>query len=217
MVQSCEWFALLNDQERSLLLSSLSQTHFNTGDTIVKQGFSAPAILFLESGVVKLNVEHNGKGSTFKIINKGNFIGLMCSFVNKRLDFSAIAAAPSVVTMIDRAIFESLIRDNGIFAVYIVKMMSNMTNSVVHNMITLSHKNVVGSVASLLLDMTEVFNSNVFMLPFTREELANSLGYSKESVINTLSDFQRDGIIDIKAKRVEITDLNQLINISING
>lgn len=217
MVQSCEWFALLNDQERSLLLSSLSQTHFNTGDTIVKQGFSAPAILFLESGVVKLNVEHNGKGSTFKIISKGNFIGLMCSFVNKRLDFSAIAAAPSVVTMIDRAIFESLIRDNGIFAVYIVKMMSNMTNSVVHNMITLSHKNVVGSVASLLLDMTEVFNSNVFMLPFTREELANSLGYSKESVINTLSDFQRDGIIDIKAKRVEITNLNQLINISING
>lgn len=217
MVQSCEWFALLNNQERSLLLSSLSQTHFNTGDTIVKQGFSAPAILFLESGVVKLNVEHNGKGSTFKIISKGNFIGLMCSFVNKRLDFSAIAAAPSVVTMIDRAIFESLIRDNGIFAVYIVKMMSNMTNSVVHNMITLSHKNVVGSVASLLLDMTEVFNSNVFMLPFTREELANSLGYSKESVINTLSDFQRDGIIDIKAKRVEITDLNQLINISING
>lgn len=217
MVQSCEWFALLNNQERSLLLSSLSQTHFNTGDTIVKQGFSAPAILFLESGVVKLNVEHNGKGSTFKIISKGNFIGLMCSFVNKRLDFSAIAAAPSVVTMIDRAIFESLIRDNGIFAVYIVKMMSNMTNSVVHNMITLSHKNVVGSVASLLLDMTEVFNSNVFMLPFTREELANSLGYSKESVINTLSDFQRDGIIDIKAKRVEITNLNQLINISING
>lgn len=217
MVQSCEWFALLNDQERSLLLSSLSQTHFNTGDTIVKQGFSAPAILFLESGVVKLNVEHNGKGSTFKIISKGNFIGLMCSFVNKRLDFSAIAAAPSVVTMIDRAIFESLIRDNGIFAIYIVKMMSNMTNSVVHNMITLSHKNVVGSVASLLLDMTEVFNSNVFMLPFTREELANSLGYSKESVINTLSDFQRDGIIDIKAKRVEITNLNQLINISING
>lgn len=61
MVQSCEWFALLNNQERSLLLSSLSQTHFNTGDTIVKQGFSAPAILFLESGVVKLNVEHNGK------------------------------------------------------------------------------------------------------------------------------------------------------------
>lgn len=217
MVQSCEWFALLNNQERSLLLSSLSQTHFNTGDTIVKQGFSAPAILFLESGVVKLNVEHNGKGSTFKIISKGNFIGLMCSFVNKRLDFSAIAATPSVVTMIDRAIFESLIRDNGIFAVYIVKMMSNMTNSVVHNMITLSHKNVVGSVASLLLDMTEVFNSNVFMLPFTREELANSLGYSKESVINTLSDFQRDGIIDIKAKRVEITNLNQLINISING
>jgi CRP-like cAMP-binding protein len=39
------------------------------------------------------------------------------------------------------------------------------------------------------------------------------LGYSKESVINTLSKFNREGIISIQDKKIQILDKKRLIQI----
>jgi CRP-like cAMP-binding protein len=47
-----------------------------------------------------------------------------------------------------------------------------------------------------------------------RQELANVLGYSKESVINTLSKFNKDNIINVSDKKIEILDMEKLIQIS---
>lgn len=86
-VRETDWYGLLNQEEKEFLTNSSSRVEYKAGETVVKQGFSASHILFLEKGVVKLNVENRGKVTTFKIVNEGNFIGIMCSFVNKKLDF----------------------------------------------------------------------------------------------------------------------------------
>ena len=105
----------------------------------------------------------------------------------------------------DRDVFEKLISENGEFAVYIVTMMSELTNGVVHTLISLSHKNANGALAMLILSVERVFRSNKIHLPFTREEMAATLGYSKESIINTMSDFQRDGIISISGRNTQFS------------
>lgn len=211
------WFTLLTQQERERLLGTSAQLDYAKDETIVKQGYVASHVLYLESGIVKLNVENSGKKTTFKIMKGGNFIGLMCTFVNKILDFSAVAATPSRVHMLNRDLFESLIRENGEFALYTVNMMSELTNSVVHNLINLSHKNVNGSVATLLVDLCEIYESNSFDLPFGRGEMADTLGYSKESIVNTLGELQKDGVIRLSGRKVKIDNLNILSNIAKNG
>jgi CRP-like cAMP-binding protein len=40
------------------------------------------------------------------------------------------------------------------------------------------------------------------------------LGYSKESVINTLSKFNREGIINVSDRKIEILDVPKLEQIS---
>jgi Mn-dependent DtxR family transcriptional regulator len=47
--------------------------------------------------------------------------------------------------------------------------------------------------------------------------MADALGYSKESVINTLSELNRDGILEISGKKVVVKDLGKLVSISHNG
>jgi len=69
----------------------------------------------------------------------------------------------------------------------------------------------------LLLSLKKVFGEHRITLPFTREEMAHTLSYSKESIINTLSDFQRDGIITVSGKHLEILDLTALESIAENG
>ena len=216
-LEKCDWFSLLSVQEQNNVLHSSSTVIYKQKETIIKQGFAASHILFLESGIVKLNVQSRGRVTTFKIIEGGSFIGLMCSFVCKTLDFSAISISDCKVIVLDRDVFESLIANNGAFAVYVVKLISETTNGIVHNLINLSHKNVNGALATFLLDIYDLFKKSRFILPFNRTEIAHSLGYSKESIINALSDFQRDGIIIISGKNITINDIESLIKISKNG
>jgi CRP-like cAMP-binding protein len=173
--------------------------------------------MFLEEGMAKLNFMEADKDTTFSFATNGDFIGLMCSFVQKRLEFSAIAITNATVRIIDREVFENSIKENGKFAVYIVKLMSELTNGVVHTLISLSHKNVNGALSTLLLSLSRVYASNSFQVPFTRDEMAAALGYSKESIINTLSEFHRDKIINVSGRNLVILQPETLKIISARG
>lgn len=215
--ESYPWAILLKEEELSELTGSSVVLDYEKYDVIIKQGSLASQIMVLEEGMVKLNFRESGKDTTFGFGIKGDFIGLMCSFVEKRLDFSAVAITPCRIRIFDRDVFEKLIEQNGKFAIYIVTMMSQMINETCHNFITLKHRNAGGSLATLLLNLIRVFGEHQLIIPFTREEMAHTLGYSKESIINTLSDFQKDGMISISGKNLEILDKKALENIAEKG
>ena len=211
------WASHLKELELDKLMGSSVVLDYEKFDVIIKQGSLASQIMVLEEGMVKLNFRESGKDTTFGFGIKGDFIGLMCSFVEKRLDFSAVAITPCRIRIFDRDVFEKLIEQNGKFAIYIVTMMSQMINETCHNFITLKHRNAGGSLATLLLNLIRVFGEHQLIIPFTREEMAHTLGYSKESIINTLSDFQKDGMISISGKNLEILDKKALENIAEKG
>ena len=211
------WMEQLTPDQKEALISSSAILKFRRGETIIKQGTLASHIMFLEEGMAKLNFMEGEKDTTFSFATNGDFVGLMCSFVQKRLEFSAIAITNATVRIIDREVFEKSIKENGKFAVYIVKLMSELTNGVVHTLISLSHKNVNGALSTLLLSLSRVYASNSFQVPFTRDEMAAALGYSKESIINTLSEFHRDKIINISGRNLEILQPETLKIISAKG
>ena len=211
---SRSWYDHLAQDQRDRILASSNLVSFKKNETIIKQGTTAGHILYLEEGMVKLIVEDKERSTVFKIITNNTFIGLMCSFVKRNFDFSAVAIVPSSVRFIDRGVFEDAVRQNGDFAVYIVQLMSLMTNKVVHDLIQLSHKNADGAICTILLDLASIFGSNNFEMPFSRVELANTVGYSKESVISCLSSLQREGIVRSSGKSIEIIDLARLENIA---
>jgi len=208
------WYDYLTGEQHQQLIDNSHLVHFNKGETIIKQGIAADHILFLEQGMVKLMIEDEKRSTAFKILSDHTFIGLMCAFVKRSFDFSAVAITPSQVRLINRSDFEEAIRSNGDFAVYITQQMSLMTNKVVHDLIRLSHKNADGAISTVLIELSSVFNSHSFQMPFSRVELAHIVGYSKESVISCLSSLQRDGVIIASGKSIEILDRKRLEIIS---
>jgi CRP-like cAMP-binding protein len=216
-IDNYPWATHLKEEELDGLTGSSVVLEYDKFDVIIKQGSLASQIMILEEGMVKLNFLESGKDTTFGFGIKGDFIGLMCSFVKKRLDFSAVAITPCRIRIFDRDVFEKLIEQNGKFAIHIVTLMSEMTNDTVHKLITLKHRNAGGALATLLLSLVRVFGEHQIDIPFTREEMAHTLGYSKESIINTLSDFQKDSIISISGKKLEILDKKALENIAEKG
>ncbi|MDY0076872.1 MAG: Crp/Fnr family transcriptional regulator [Bacteroidales bacterium] len=216
-VKNNSWFVDLSPAQQELIFEHSTLLQFKKDETIIKQGFMADRILYLEEGMAKLSVEDRQRSTVFKIIADDTFIGLMCSFVKRNFDFSAIAIQACTVRLIDRSIFEQMIRENGKFAVHVVQLMSLMTNKIVHDLVNLSHKNVDGAVCTVLTELASIFKSNTFLMPFSRVELANTVGYSKESVIGCLTSLQKEKIINASGKKIEILDMNRLQVIAKNG
>ncbi|HOY91306.1 MAG TPA: helix-turn-helix domain-containing protein, partial [Bacteroidales bacterium] len=69
----------------------------------------------------------------------------------------------------------------------------------------------------LLFLAREIYHSNTFTLSISRQELAEFAGCSKENVIKSLRSLNRDNIIRISGKEIEILDIKKLIKISQKG
>lgn len=70
---------------------------------------------------------------------------------------------------------------------------------------SLSHKQLPGRIADVLLYFSEViYGSEKFTFPFTRRELAELAGTTKESFIRTITEFKNDKIINLDGATVDI-------------
>ena len=62
----------------------------------------------------------------------------------------------------------------------------------------------------LLLFAKQIYNSNSFNLPISRKEVAELIDMSTENVIRVLSEFRKDGLIQIEGKNIEVKDIKRL-------
>ena len=204
----------LTDDEKNELVNNKTDINFSAGETIVKRGVLVSNVLFVTKGLVKIEMVNDKKLFTIGIVEPNCFIGIICCFAFKKFDFTATALEDSKVSFIDKEVFEKFVKTNGDFSLALIKHMSGVANGIFHRMARLSQKNIDGALSILLLEFVEIYNSKTFTLPVVRKELADMLGYSKESVINTLSKFNKEGIINVSDRKIEILDLKKLEQIS---
>jgi len=199
--------------EQNELIKHKNEVEFKAGETIVRRGMSVKDVLYLIDGLVKIEIINDEKAYTIGIINSHSFIGIICCFAFDKFDFTATALENTKVSFIDKSIFEKLIKTNGEFALSLIKHMSGVSNALYHRITTLSQKNIDGALSIILVDFSNFYNSSQYILPMNRKELANMLGYSKESVINTLSKFNKEGIIRVSDKKIKIINKEKLLQI----
>lgn len=81
-----------------------------------------------------------------------------------------------------------------------------------------SQKKTYGKVADALLYFSRIiYEDREFDIPFTRQELADLIGISRESATRVLLKLKDDGILSVDERHVQINDLDLLHQISRNG
>jgi CRP-like cAMP-binding protein len=109
------------------------------------------------------------------------------------------------VVLMDVSVIRKLIRGKWRFCQPIAKQTSQEGLNTITKLMSQFQKQLPGRVAEMLLFFSEkIYNSQTFNLPFSRRELAEFTGTTKESMIRTLSEFRHDKIIKLDGKRVEI-------------
>ncbi len=212
-------FQLLSAEEIKLIRASKTQVLFRKGENLTKQGTFASYIMFLMNGFVKQYVEGGGiHNYNLRIITPGDFIGLSSVFTQNTFAYSSLAMVDTRVFLIGKEAIEKVIRQNGSFAFNIFRRYSE-DNACLYNAISnLMYKQMNGRIADALLYLSsDAFKPLNIFTHLSRKDIADFAGLSTESTVKLLKNFEKDGLINLDEKNIQIVDKKALEEISRNG
>ncbi|MBN1949999.1 MAG: Crp/Fnr family transcriptional regulator [Bacteroidales bacterium] len=181
------------------------------GSVLMQQGALSSNIAYLKKGLAKIHIKGPYHEQIIKIIKAPEYLGLPNTFGDKINNYSATVLEDSEVCFIDIDTFKYLLANNEKFAYEIILSLCNNELGSFKKCATRTQKQIRGNVADVLLDMSNrVYDSDDFEIPISREEIANLIDKSRESVSRVLSEFEKDGILKISGKKIEILDKEKL-------
>jgi CRP/FNR family transcriptional regulator len=208
----------LSEDEICMLGKNCAEVSFKSGDNIVRQNALSTNIAYIKSGLVKIHIHGPIRERIMKIVKAPAYICLPSNFGDKVNHFSASALEPTSVCFIDLNLFKKFIYENGDFAYQIILDMSKGELQNFKNCLNNAQKQNIGRIADALLFFSkEIYNSNIFNLPVTRQELADLTGITRESASRILTDFHEEKIIEIKGREIIIQNETLLRQISERG
>lgn len=210
-------FKKLTKEELLLANNNKVQIQFKKGEIISKQGSFVTHIMYLKSGFAKVYKETSLENNLIlDIIPAGKLIGLTSLFNQDNIArFSVAALENTQVCSIDRKTVEQLFHQNSIFAESIITSLNQEALQFYDKMASLTQKQMNGRVADAILYLSEtIFKTNKFKMILSRKDLAEFTGMSMMSVIRTLKEMTKEGIIDDNKGYIDIKKLNILKQIS---
>jgi len=116
--------------------------------------------------------------------------------------FGAEAVGPAKVVAYRRCSLDTLAAGNGAFARQVVQAMMRSLERAQNHMLLLGRKSAVEKVATFLLDLAErSFADGHVDLPMSRSDIADHLGLTIETVSRSLTQLERDRVIEVPAHR----------------
>lgn len=212
-------YSKLDYTELHLASENKVQLRFKKGETIAKQGAFVTHVMYLLSGMVKVYKEiDDNTNLIYDIHAKGKMLGLDTLFQLNNYPYSIATVEDSHVCAIDKKVIEKLIHNNGTFAAEVLQSVNNDISNNREKTVSLTVKQLYGRLADTLLYLSDdVYEQEEFDLNLSRKELGDLSGMSKMSVVRTIQDFIKDGLIENHDHTFRIKNKQALASLSING
>jgi CRP/FNR family transcriptional regulator len=151
-------------------------------------------------------------------VNAPSYLGLPTTFGSKINQYSVTAISDVDVCFIDLEIFQVILDENREFTREIIQEFCKNELESFHRCANRTQKLIRGNMADALLEFSNnIYKSDTFSLPLSQGEFANLVDTSRESVSRVFAEFDKDGIIKVSGKQVQIMDKARLLLISQNG
>lgn len=208
---------ILRGQDRQRVLHELTEARYGKGEFIFREGDPAEYFHIVKEGTVKcVKSTPDGKECTLKMLMPGD---LFCC------DAAAFdgAAHPgtaqpmgnvSILRMSKKAYFEML-RRNPEAALEVIKYLGNRLNEAQEKTKILATDRADQRLAALLVDLALRSGSRDpqgirLTMRLTRQDMANMVGTTTETVIRIMSRLKREQLVTGTANRLVICNLEKL-------
>lgn len=194
-------------------LDSLRQTSiYPKGAVLFLEGQQARGLHIMCSGEAKLYVSSaEGQSLTLRIVEQGEALGLSTLIADEGYPATAETLSPSQVSFIPRLEFLQFMRANADVALRVAKHLGMELNKALQQtrMLGLA-PDTHAKLTQFLLQRAEKHAQTTadglrIALNMTHEEIARSIGVSRESVSRILSDWRHRGVIRVSGGTLTVT------------
>jgi CRP-like cAMP-binding protein len=216
----------INESQQSVKVESLQDfvttviadkkvVKFQKREIIYREGDYASNAYYIVAGKVKtFKINEDGKELIYDLFKEGDVIGMWDVMKGTEYYDSVASMEDTEVKKIHRDELQKYLDKNAISSTSVIKLFAEELKQREDRLISMAYDSVRMRVASALVILDEVYRNQkentVFKIP--REDLAAMVGTSAESVIRTLSDFKKEGLIDIVKNEILIKDNEALKN-----
>ncbi|MFS4457710.1 Crp/Fnr family transcriptional regulator [Bdellovibrio sp. HCB2-146] len=166
---------------------------FKPGQTIFYAGNDSLGIFTIQKGLVKLEVTSpTGSAHTLRLVGAGGTLGYRSLFANEPYHASAVAVDDCELCFLPKASVMEIFKCHPDLAMKLLSHISKDLRMAEEKWLGQMDKGASERIAEALLFLQEHFKHQ----NWTRREIAQWAGTTPETVIRTLAQFEKDGLID---------------------
>lgn len=205
-----------NLEELRKIFEDFELKEYKKGESIYEQGKPSYFFYLVKSGVVKAHrMDRQGKELITELYKEGDLFGN--PGINEQAtyqDFATVLEDTQVYAM-SRDEFHSILSKNAHLSLQLVEIFNNHLTGLKDQLLNMAY----GSVRKKTADTILLFAERIKKYPLksiriSRADLAGVAGMAPESLIRTLSDFKKEGLIEIEGRNIKLLDSQALKHVS---
>jgi CRP/FNR family transcriptional regulator len=190
-------------------------TTYKKGEYVFHEGTYPFGIYCVNTGKIKLSHSgDDGREQIVRLAKPGDIIGYKALLSAERYTASAIALDDSSVCFIPKDLFISVLQKDANLSFEMMRIIASELRKAETKITHLAQKPVRERLAETLLFIKETYGVEgdglTLNVRLSREEIANLVGTATESAIRLLSEFKKDGLIELQGKKIRLLNQEEL-------
>lgn len=208
----------LPQEDQDYFLSFGKELFFKKGKLLFYQDGLPTGVFLIKKGKAKLyKTGGYGKDQIFYIYKQGDLFGYHALLCNETYEESCEALEDCTVLFINKYDFKLLLQKIPNIQTTIIQNMSHEFGVLVNTITILAQKNLRERLALYLIILNERYESpkvSPTQIVLLREDLANIIGTSRESLGRLLKEFREEELILIDKRAITILDIKKMQSVA---
>lgn len=182
---------------------------YRAGSVIFRAGDQPVGLFSVRKGVVKIeSLSVDGRAHTLSLVGAGSVLGYRSFFNENPYAKSAIAIEDTDICFIPKAEVSKLFASYSELGLKLISQLGSDLEQAQHKWVDQIDKGTPARVADALLFLNEKFSGS----SWTRKEIAEWAGTTPETVIRTLAQFEKEGLISQNYRNFSILSREKLVD-----
>lgn len=209
-------FSELDSESLKTITCGKSCIKYKKGQTLFYEGTRPLGIYCVNTGKIKVfKMSSQGKEQIIKICQAGDLLGYRATLSEEFYSASSTVIEDATVCFIPKDDFLKVLNTNPTFYSKVVRQLCHELGLAREQVTDLAQKSVRERLAGNLLMLFKSYHAEndddtMIDIALSREDLANIVGTATETVIRLLSDFKKEGLVDLQGKKIKILKPKEL-------
>ena len=186
--------------------------NYQQGDVIYSEGQNSNYIYLIHQGVVKCHrFDEQGKELTTALYKDADIFGYTSFMQNIPYQETSTAIRDVSLLGISKEQLKVILDANQHVTLELIQLLTDDLKGVKDQLLQMAYSSVKKKTASTILKFAEKLNRKPEeSIKISRGDLASVAGIATETLIRCLSDFKKDGLIEIDGRNIRILDIQKL-------